>query len=144
MTDSTTPPDPDSGEAHSPQSGPPATDEVKTARFSNRDEAILNVYSVGETTVVGFGGRDVLDGVNLAVCREELVSLLRQHNVSVLAFDLTGVILVPSGLLGLLASMRQQDVEVHIYNPSDDVREVLDVTHLDELMPIHEVELSQS
>ena len=107
------------------------------------ESAILNVYSVGATTVVGFGGRDVLDNVNLAVCREELVELIRRHEVQVLAFDLTGVILVPSGLLGLLASMRHEGVEVHIYNPSDDVREVLDVTHLDELMPIHEVALSQ-
>ena len=103
-------------------------------------ETTLQVYDIGRTTVVGFGGADVLDTVNLAHCREELTELIRQNDVQVLAFDLTGVVLVPSGLLGLLASLRQTGVEVHIYNPSDDVREVLAVTHLDGIMPIREVE----
>ena len=106
-------------------------------------EAILQVYDVGETTVVGFGGRDVLDNVNLAVCREEILALIERHQVKVIAFDLTGVILVPSGLLGLLASLRHNDVAVHIYNPSDDVREVLEVTHLDRLMPVHTVDVDR-
>lgn len=102
---------------------------------------ILTVYDVGATTVVGFGGRDVLDSVNLAVCRDEVLDLIARHDVEVLAFDLTGVVLVPSGLLGLLASLRNNHVDVHIYNPSADVREVLEITHLDELMPIHEVDI---
>lgn len=105
---------------------------------------ILTVYAVGETTVVGFGGLDILDGVNLAVCRDEVLRLIAENDVKVLAVDLTGVILVPSGMLGLLASLRQSGVEVHIYNPSDDVREVLEVTHLDELMPIHEIDVETS
>jgi anti-sigma B factor antagonist len=104
-------------------------------------EPIMEVYSVGPTTVVGFGGRDVLDSVNLAACREELVDLITREQCRVLAFDLTGVKLIPSGLLGLLASIRQLGAEVHLYNPSDDVREVLSVTNLDRLMPVHEIDL---
>ena len=108
------------------------------------DGPILEVYQVGETTVVGFGGRDVLDHVNVAICRDEVIALIERHSVKTLAFDMTGVVLVPSGLLGLLASLRRHDVEVHIYNPSRDVREVLEVTHLDELMPIHTVEVDRT
>ena len=102
---------------------------------------ILEVYSVGPTTVVGFGGRELLDTVNLALCREEIVALIAREHCRVLAVDLTGVRLIPSGLLGLLASVRQIGAEVHLYNPSDDVREVLSVTNLDRLMPVHEVDL---
>ena len=101
---------------------------------------IMEVYSVGPTTVVGFGGRDLLDTVNLAACREEIVALIAREHCRVLAFDLTGVKLIPSGLLGLLSSIRQLGAEVHLYNPSDDVREVLSVTNLDRLMPIFEVD----
>ena len=104
-------------------------------------DAVLRVYEVGSTTVVGFGGADVLDTVNLAHCREALAGLIRENDVDVLAFDLTGVVLVPSGLLGLLASLRKTGVEVQIYNPSDDVREVLEVTHLNDIMPIREVDV---
>ena len=55
------------------------------------------------------------------------------------AFDLTGVRLVPSGLLGLLASLKKLGIEVHLYNPSNDVREVLEITRLDKLFKIHEL-----
>ncbi len=103
---------------------------------------IMEVYSTGPTTVVGFGGRDVLDTVNLAACRDEIVALIAREHCRVLAFDLSGVRLIPSGLLGLLASVRQLGAEVHLYNPSDDVREVLSVTNLDRLMPVHEIDFS--
>ena len=67
---------------------------------------------------------------------------IAQEQCRVLAFDLTGVKLIPSGLLGLLASVRQIGAEVHLYNPSDDVREVLAVTHLDRLMPVHDIDMN--
>jgi anti-anti-sigma factor len=109
--------------------------------MSTAKRPILEVYQSGPTTVVGFGGRDVLEEVNVAACRDELVDLIDKENCEVLAFDLTGVRLVPSGMLGLLASVRQQGVEVHLYNPSDDIRDVLAVTGLDSLMPIHQVDV---
>lgn len=105
-------------------------------------EPLLQVYAVGKTTVVGFGGVDVLENVNLALCRDELMGLIDEHDVDVMAFDVTGVKLMPSGLLGLLASLKQHGVEVHVYNPSDDVRDVLSVTHLDRLIGIHEVDVA--
>ncbi|MBW3541142.1 MAG: STAS domain-containing protein [Planctomycetes bacterium] len=101
----------------------------------------LQVYETGKLTVLGFGGRDVLDDFNVAQCRDEIVALIKQHGCETLAFDLTGVKLIPSGLLGLLASLRKLGVRVHIYNPSEDVREVLAITHLNEFLEVHEVEV---
>jgi anti-anti-sigma factor len=69
------------------------------------------------------------------------MELLELHDCKVLAFDLTGVKYVPSGMLGLLASLRRQGIEVHLYNPSSDVREVLEVTRLDQLFQVHELVL---
>jgi anti-anti-sigma factor len=102
---------------------------------------ILEVYQTGPTTVVGFGGRDVLSDVNVAVCRDELVALIEKAHCQTLAFDLTGVKFLPSGLLGLLASLRQKQVEVHLYNPSQDVRDVLEITNLNRLIPTHEIDV---
>lgn len=104
--------------------------------------AILDVYEVGPTTVVGFGDRFVLDDINLALCREELVNLLQKASAKILGFDLTGVKLIPSGFLGLMASVRGMGVDVHLYNPSPDVREVLATTNLDRLMSVHEIDFS--
>ncbi|TWT56853.1 hypothetical protein KOR42_02080 [Thalassoglobus neptunius] len=107
----------------------------------NEETAILEVYSVGPTTVVGFGGRDVLDTVNVAVCRDEILKLIENVNCEVLAFDLTGVKLLPSGLLGLLASIMKQNVAVHLYNPSPDISEVLETTKLNTIMEVYFVDV---
>ena len=101
----------------------------------------LEVYKTGPLTVVGFGGAEILDQLNLALCRNEIVQLLEQTQCKVLAFDLTGVKLMPSSLLGLLASLRRMGIEVHLYNPSEDVRDVLEVTQLHTLMPVHYVDV---
>jgi len=102
---------------------------------------ILSIYKTGPLTVVGFGGQEVLDQINIANCREEILALVAENQTEVLAFDLTGVKLMPSGLLGLLASLRHQNVKIQIYNPSEDVQEVLEVTHLNQLLEVHHVEI---
>ncbi len=101
----------------------------------------LEVYEAGELTVIGFGGREVLDELNMAECRDEIWELIRNHRCSTLAIDLTGVRLIPSGLLGVLASVHRKGVEIHLYNPSEDIREVLEITKLDQLFHLHELEL---
>ena len=99
----------------------------------------LEVYEAGELTVIGFGGREVLDRFSLAECRDELTQLIREHQCKTLAFDLTGVRLIPSGLLGMMCSIRRQGIEVYLYNPSLDVREVLEITKLDKLFEMYDV-----
>lgn len=103
------------------------------------DTATLEVYEAGEITVIGFGGREILDHINLADCRDQIVRIVKENDSRVMAFDLTGVRLVPSGMLGLLASVSKLGVEVHLYNASDDIREILEITHLDQVMQVHEV-----
>jgi len=102
---------------------------------------VLRVYETGPLTVVGFGSDELPDRIDLGECRDEIVELLTLHDCKDLAFDLTGVRYIPSGMLGLLASLRKLGVQVHLYNPSVDVREVLQVTHLDQLFKIHDLDL---
>lgn len=101
---------------------------------------ILQVYETGELTVVGFGGREILDQIDISACRDEIVALVEKHKCKVLAFDLAGVKLIPSGMLGLLASLRRMNVEVHLYNPSSDIEEVLKITRLNEVLQIHHID----
>ena len=104
-------------------------------------KALFQVYQAGELTVLGFGDRDVLDDYNVAQCRDEIAQLVRQHHCQALAFDLTGIKLMPSGLLGLLASLKRLGIDVHVFNPSEDVREVLEITKLKAFMEIHQIEV---
>jgi anti-anti-sigma factor len=107
--------------------------------FMRRKSRILEVYQAGKLTVVGFGGKGVLDRINLTHCRDEITSLIQEHQCENLAFDLTGVKLVPSGMLGLLASLKKLGVEVHVYNPTRDIREVIEIMKLDRVMHVHNV-----
>ena len=67
--------------------------------------------------------------------------------VSTVAFDVTGVRLVPSGMLGLLVSLSRipgLPLTVQIFNPSADVREVLAITKLNRIIEIHEINVGES
>src|SRR5262245_6478774 len=104
----------------------------------NKD--IFEVYQTGELTVVGFGDREILDQIDLSACRAEIIALVEKHHCKTLAFDLSGVKLIPSGMLGLLASLRRMNITVHLYNPSQDIAEVLQITRLTEVLPIHYID----
>ena len=100
--------------------------------------ATLEITHDGETTIVSFGGRQVLDQVNIAVCRDQITELIKQHQTKTLAFDMRGVLIIPSGMLGLLASLRNLVTKIQICNPSDDVREALEVTKLNQIFEVLE------
>jgi anti-anti-sigma factor len=106
------------------------------------DVSPLEIYEAGELTVIGFGNHEGIDRVNLAQWRDELLQLIRDHRCTTLALDLTQVQLIPSGLLGVLCSLKRQGVDVLLYNPSIDVREVVEISNLGSLLEMHEVELN--
>jgi anti-anti-sigma factor len=111
---------------------------------SKDSKGTFQIYQTGELTVVGFGGCEVLDQIDLSLCRSEIVKVVEEHKCQTLAFDLSGVKLIPSGMLGLLASLRKMNIAVHLYNPSPDVVEVLQITRLADAMPIHFIDLNPS
>lgn len=109
------------------------------------EDGMLKIYSVGPVTVLGFGGQDLPSEFSVAHYRLAICELLKANNSSIVAFDVTGVRLVPSGMLGLLVSLtRLPDLPltVQVFNPSDDFREVLAITKLNKFIEIHEVNVS--
>jgi anti-sigma B factor antagonist len=106
-----------------------------------RPQSYLNVYQTGKLTVVSFISAELLDQIVVSECRAEIAELIKEHKSEVLAFDLTGVKLVPSGMLGMLASLGRLGVQVLIFNPSDEIREVLEITRLDSLLQVQKVDL---
>ena len=130
--------DDDGGSNDEPEIG-----ELK--QYSLTEDGLLKVYSVGPTTVLGFAGEDIPSEFNVAHHRAAISDLLKMHNSTVVAFDLTGVHLVPSGMLGLLVSLKKLEgisPTVQVFNPSKDVRDVLRISKLDTLIEVHEVDVS--
>lgn len=119
------------------QAGKDDSDVIKAFQ----DPGVLLVYQTGPLTVVGFAGKDVPDEVCIAGYRDQMNKLIEQHHTEVMAVDLSGVKLVPSGMLGLLTSIRKKVQRVELYNPSEDVLEVLKITNLDKLFEIKTVQV---
>jgi anti-sigma B factor antagonist len=90
-------------------------------------------------TLTQFEVYEPLDQFDLAACRNDVFDLIRDHRCQMLAIDLTGIRIIPSGLLGLLVSVHQQEISVCLFNPSEDLREVLQITKLDRLFPCYRV-----
>ena len=121
----------------------PSAEDI-VGQYALTNDGLLRVYSAGKVMVLGFGGQDVPSEFNVAHYRAAIVDLVRANESTTVAFDLTGVQLVPSGMLGLLVSLtRIPDVPltVQVFNPSDDVREVLEITKLNRLIEIHNVDV---
>ena len=115
-------------------------------QFPLTDDGLLKVYSVGPVTVLGFGGQDVPSEFSVAHYRLAISELLKANNSSIVAFDVTGVRLVPSGMLGLFISLTRipdLPLTVQVFNPSDDLREVLAITKLNKFIEIHEVNVGE-
>lgn len=111
-------------------------------QFPLTEDGLLKVYSVGPVTVLGFGGQDLPSEFNIAHYRQAISELLKANSSSIVAFDVTGVRLVPSGMLGLLVSLTRipdLPLTVQLFNPSVDLREVLAITKLNKFIEIHEV-----
>ena len=109
---------------------PSAEDSVYIVPKGSKTRDLLQVRQTGRQTVVGFV-ENVPDDICVAECREQLFNLLETTGCEIVAFDMTNVIFLPSGLLGLFASVRNRNVAIQVINPSEQLRDALECTHLD-------------
>jgi anti-anti-sigma regulatory factor len=96
----------------------------------------LQVLETDPVLVIGFGGRDLPPEHVLGRYLGEIGELIDRTGCRELAFEMEGVIMVPSGFLGVLASITTRGVAVTIRHPSTDVRDVLELTHFDQIVKL--------
>jgi anti-anti-sigma factor len=105
------------------------------------NQSLLTVYEKGPTTLVGFNPSlrlDEIDMRDMPEYRAEIIAMLQAHGSTSLALDLKGVVFIPSPIFGLLISIKKLGIIVHLHNPTMQIREVLEITHLNELFQIHD------
>jgi anti-sigma B factor antagonist len=96
----------------------------------------LQVLESGPVVVVGFGNHDLPPEHALGRYLGELGELIDSTGCRELAFEMQGINIIPSGFLGVIASIAKRGVAVSVRHPSADVREVLDLTHFDRIIKI--------
>ena len=102
------------------------------------DETRLQIYHVGNVTVVGFGGRTVNTRIDFSPYCGVLTELINRYNCRVLAVDLAGVKFAPAGLLSVLVSIRKIVERIEIHNPTETAKVTLATIQMDSLFDICE------
>ena len=95
----------------------------------NRD--LLTTRKDGATLILGLNGVEVPDESLVARYTAQVLRLLQEYpECQVLSFDVTKVQILPSAMLGLLATVRKRGRDVEVHNPSNFIQEALRVTKL--------------
>jgi anti-sigma B factor antagonist len=96
----------------------------------------LRVHELGPRTVIGFSAADLPPEHALGAYLKEIYELIESSGCRELTFDLSEVTAIPSGFLGVMASVLKKGVAVSVKNPSREVREVLALTSFDRLVKV--------
>lgn len=107
------------------ESAPPADD-------------FFHIYKTGQMTVIGFAGVDATRPDHIDEYIERIMQLVNTHQCQDLVVDLSGVGVISSWILGLLAYVQKQGPSVHLYHASDEIRDVLEITRIDQLVDVRE------
>lgn len=102
--------------------------------------SMYRVLQAGKRIVIGFTGPRIPDDHRFISFREALLKLIQEHGATDVAFDLAGVKVVPSLMLGLMAWLSRNRVDVSIYHPSDEIRDTLAFTDLDTIIDVCDTE----
>ena len=113
---------------------PHSDDDSNTFQPQASPTSILEIHETGKRLVVGFGSQSVPDDHCLAMYREQIRQLIKEHGSTEVAFDLKPFQKIQSGTLGLIASVKNEGVNVSVFNVSPEVREVFALSNLDQII----------
>ena len=100
------------------------------------EAACFHVFQRGELTIIGIEGKHLAVFSNAADCRSSLLRIVDETGCQILAVDLMDVVIVASWILGGLAAIGERGIEVHLYNTSAGIGEVLSITSLDRRLSV--------
>jgi hypothetical protein len=97
----------------------------------------IRVTQSGPTTIVGFEMSRIPEDERFATVQAELLRAV-SGDCEQLVFDLAGVRIIPSQLLGLMAWLCRKEIDIAVRNASHEILETLAFTQLDTIIDVHE------
>ncbi|HEY3966408.1 MAG TPA: anti-sigma factor antagonist [Planctomycetaceae bacterium] len=120
-----------------PAEGTSSDDDSGVLTVSDADPNLLTFARDGDRAIVGFNSKSVPDELCVAAYRNQLFKYVQDFNCKILAFELSGIKILPSGMLGLLVTLKKRGVAVELLNPVADIVDVLRITRLAPMFTIH-------
>ncbi len=102
----------------------------------DRDD-LLNLAHDGARVRVGFNSSEMPDETRVARYRKQLHDYLQKANCKALTFDLAGLMILPSRMLGLFISLKTDGHDVELVNMSQNVQNIFRVTKISPLFTIN-------
>lgn len=100
------------------------------------NNTLFHVYKSGTGTLIAFSAFQMTRPDDAQRHVDDLMELLEAHDCQELVVDLSGIGIVSSWILGVLASIKQQGPKVSLYYVSPEIQEVLAVTNLNRLLEV--------
>ena len=85
----------------------------------------LSLHSRDGVAVMDLGSMDIWDGADLALIRDTLVELIAVQKRRQVGVDMAHVKYIPSGFFGMLCDWHDRGVQVYLYEPQPNVRNML-------------------
>ncbi len=76
-------------------------------------------------TVLELGSAEIWDGADMALLRETLTRLIKAEKHLAIGVDMTYVKYIPSGFFGMLFDWFETGVQIRLYTPQPNVRNML-------------------
>ena len=112
-------------------------EEISKVKTMLGNSEYFHVFKRGKLTVIGFEAQHLTESTeSLHHCQDMLLEVIDKNHCQILAVDLVDIGLVSSWILAVLAAAHRKGIEVHLYHPSRDIKDVLQITHLDELLRV--------
>ena len=115
---------------------PPASESDGAAAGVQNEPTTFKLYRHGPVTVIGWDGAAAVDA-HPEDFLQEAADLVSGADAETLAVDLGGLTDFRPGLLGGLAALVRRETRVLLFDPTDDVRQILALSRLDRLLAVH-------
>jgi anti-anti-sigma regulatory factor len=97
---------------------------------------LFQLEESSQSLIVSLGRRKDLSDAQFCRCREQIARLIEAESLATVVFDLTGILVLPSSVLGLIAAVSQCEAKVRVINASHSAQEDFQLTGLDRMIDL--------
>jgi len=117
---------------------PTAFGPISSDAVSN-EAGLLNLVHSDSRVLIGFNYKDMPDETRVARYRQQLLEFVQRTNCKSLKFDMRGIKIIPSRMLGFFVSLRNEGHDVELVDIEQGVQDVIRLTKLSPMFTIRAI-----
>jgi len=122
-----------------PSSPASAAGETAVPGAVSNDANHLSLLHSGDRILVGFNYKDMPDEIRVARYRAQLLDFVKRTNCKSLKFDMKGIKIVPSRMLGFFVSLKSEGHDIELVDLEQAVQDIIRITKLAPMFTIRPI-----